>query len=401
MAEVILERVSREYPGGIQAVRELDLAVADRELLVLVGPSGCGKTTVLRLIAGLERPNSGEIRIGGRSVKGVSPKDRNVSMVFQDLALYPHLSVAGNLAFGLELRRSRHRRVSWLAGCRAGRSQAVLRRVARTAGLLGIESLLGRWPQQLSGGERQRVALGRAIVRRPAAFLFDEPFSNLDAHLRADLRRFLKQLHQRLRRTMLFVTHDQGEAMVLGDRIAVMHQGRIQQTGQPTQLYERPANLFVAGFLGVPAMNLVSGRLASCREGLQFVGGGLKVDLSHTVMSGGAASWPEAVVMGVRPEDLQMIAEEPRSESGGAVDGVRIHGIARCLGHEFDGTVHYANWTVLRNDGRPLPGQPPQAVDLVSRLERTRDISVGSKFALRVNVTRLHLFDAGTGNRLN
>jgi multiple sugar transport system ATP-binding protein len=393
MAEVILERVSRGYPGGIQAVRELDLAVADRELLVLVGPSGCGKTTVLRLIAGLERPNSGEIRIGGRSVKGVSPKDRNVAMVFQDLALYPHLSVAGNLAFGLELRR--HRRVNWPAGCRAGRSQAIFRRVARTAGLLGIEPLLGRWPQQLSGGERQRVALGRAIVRRPAAFLFDEPFSNLDAHLRADLRRVLKQLHQRLRRTMLFVTHDQREAMVLGDRIAVMHQGRIQQTGQPTQLYERPANLFVAGFLGVPAMNLVSGRLARCPEGLQFVGGGLKVDLSETVMSGGAASWPEAVVMGVRPEDLQMIAEEPRSESGDAVDGVRIQGIARCVGQEFDGTVHYANWTVLRNDARPLPGQPPQAVDLVSRLERTRDISVGSNFALRVNVTRLHLFDAG------
>src|SRR5512138_2163374 len=253
MANVLLERVSKHF-GTVGVIDNLDLHVEDHEFLVLVGPSGCGKSTVLRLIAGLEDVTAGTIRIGGRVVNDVAPKDRDIAMVFQSYALYPHLTVHDNLAFGLKLRKLP--------------KEEIKRRVKEAADILGIQDLLERKPRQLSGGQRQRVAVGRAIVREPKVFLFDEPLSNLDAKLRVQMRVELKKLHERLQTTIIYVTHDQVEAMTMGDRIVVMKDGLKQQVGAPLELYFRPANKFVAGFIGSPAMNFIEGDLVS--EGEEF-----------------------------------------------------------------------------------------------------------------------------------
>ncbi len=291
MAGVVLENVSRVYPGGVAAVRGIDLEVLDREFLVLVGPSGCGKTTTLRLVAGLEELSSGTITIGGRRVNDVSPKDRDIAMVFQNYALYPHMNVYRNMAFGLEL-RGRVGGWWWLyewalpaqrKAARAARRYDIAERVHQAARTLGIDDLLERYPRQLSGGQRQRVALGRAIVRNPAAFLFDEPLSNLDAKLRVEMRRELKQLHQRLQSTMIYVTHDQVEALTLGERIVVMHDGQIQQVGPPMEVYDWPANRFVAGFIGTPAMNFIDGRLETVAAGLRFRRDGWSLPLAARI----------------------------------------------------------------------------------------------------------------------
>ncbi len=275
MAGVVLENVSRVYPGDVSAVKGIDLEVRDREFLVLVGPSGCGKTTTLRLIAGLEEVSLGKIVIDARLVNDVPPKDRDIAMVFQNYALYPHLTVYRNLAFGLELREGVGG-LGWLwqwalpPGRKATlrqRRRTIDQRVLEAARVLGIEELLQRYPRQLSGGERQRVALGRAMVRSPAVFLFDEPLSNLDAKLRVEMRRELKQLHRRLQTTMIYVTHDQVEALTLGDRIVVMNEGKIQQVGRPMEVYDWPANRFVAGFIGTPAMNFIGGELSDSNGG--------------------------------------------------------------------------------------------------------------------------------------
>jgi multiple sugar transport system ATP-binding protein len=247
VSDLTLENISKTYPGGLAAVAALDLHVEDGEFLVLVGPSGCGKTTTLRMIAGLEIATCGTIRIGGVTVNHLPPKDRDVAMVFQGHALYPHLSVFDNMAFGLRRR-----------GCP---KDEIARRVAWAAELLGLDGLLRRKPHTLSGGQRQRVALGRAVVRRPKLFLFDEPLSNLDAQLRTDTRAELKRLHQKLATTTVYVTHDQEEAMTLGQRIVVLRGGRIQQCGTPLEVYNAPANRFVAGFIGTPTMNFIDGRL--------------------------------------------------------------------------------------------------------------------------------------------
>ncbi|HWP34681.1 MAG TPA: sn-glycerol-3-phosphate ABC transporter ATP-binding protein UgpC, partial [Thermodesulfobacteriota bacterium] len=265
MAEVALRGVTKRF-GSVVAVRDFSLEVRDREFVVLVGPSGCGKSTVLRLVAGLESPTEGEIAIGGRRVNDVPPKDRNVAMVFQNYALYPHMDVHGNLAFGLKLRGLPRREID--------------ARVRQAAEILGIADLLARRPAELSGGQRQRVALGRAIVRDPAVFLFDEPLSNLDAQLRVQMRTELVKLHQRLSATMLYVTHDQVEAMTMGDRIVVMRAGAIEQVGEPLAVYERPANTFVAGFIGSPAMNLLPARLVPGAGGVVAdLGDGLALPL--------------------------------------------------------------------------------------------------------------------------
>ena len=267
MARTVLAGVSKVYPRGVLAVQALDLEVEDGEFLVLLGPSGCGKTTTLRLIAGLEAATTGEIRIGGRVVSRLPSRERDVALVFQSGALFPHLSVARNMAFGLELRcgggglwRVWKRVIgSAQAAADAARRRGIRQQVRHTAELLRIEHLLDRLPRQLSGGERQRVALGRALVRQPAVFLLDEPLSNLDAGLRLQLRRELQRLHERLQTTMIYVTHDQAEAMALGGRIAVMEGGQLQQVGEPRAVYDRPRNRFVARFVGSPAMNLLSG----------------------------------------------------------------------------------------------------------------------------------------------
>src|SRR3989449_3365971 len=253
MARVELEHVDKVYPGGTHALTDFTLAIADGELVVLVGPSGCGKSTVLRLIAGLEDATAGTIRIGERAVNELPPQERNVAMVFQDYALYPYLSARGNLEFPLKMRR-------------LGRDE-MRQRVERVAGLLDITALLDRLPKQLSGGQRQRVAMGRALVREPSVFLLDEPLSNLDAKLRVQVRAEIKELQQRTRTTMIYVTHDQVEAMTLGDRVAVLDRGRLQQIAPPGALYERPTNVVVASFIGNPPMNLFPARVARRSRG--------------------------------------------------------------------------------------------------------------------------------------
>jgi sn-glycerol 3-phosphate transport system ATP-binding protein len=250
-AGVTLEEVTKEFDGGAVAVDHLSLEVADGECMILVGPSGCGKTTALRMVAGLEKPSSGSVRIGDRVVNHVSPRDRDIAMVFQNYALYPHMSVYKNLAYGLRQRRTP--------------KDEVKRRVREVSELLGLQELMKRRPGQLSGGQRQRVAMGRALVREPKVFLLDEPLSNLDAKLRTEMRTELKRLHQALPVTTIYVTHDQVEAMTLGDHIAVMCDGRLQQTGTPQEVYDRPADVFVAGFIGSPPMNLLRGAAQSGR----------------------------------------------------------------------------------------------------------------------------------------
>src|SRR2546429_1524628 len=260
MARVELQKVTKIYPGGVKAVDAIDLNIENQQFVVLVGPSGCGKSTTLRMIAGLEEISDGIIRIGDRVVNDVPPKNRDIAMVFQNYALYPHMTVYKNMAFGLKLRRMP--------------KQQIHQRVMEAAKILDIEHLLDRKPKQLSGGQRQRVAVGRAIVREPAAFLFDEPLSNLDAKLRVTTRAELKRLHQRLKTTTIYVTHDQEEAMTLGDRIVVMKDGLIQQSDTPLNTYNQPRNRFVAGFIGMPPMNFFDGRLSRSQDGLVFVEGG-------------------------------------------------------------------------------------------------------------------------------
>ena len=315
MSRVDLEQVTKVFPGGVKAVDGVDLAVADREFVVLVGPSGCGKSTTLRMIAGLEEVTSGTIGIGGRVVNDVPPKDRDIAMVFQNYALYPHMTVYKNMAFALKLRKVPKAQIQ--------------HRVLEAATLLEIEHLLERKPRELSGGQRQRVAVGRAIVREPAAFLFDEPLSNLDAKLRVTTRAELKRLHQRLRTTTVYVTHDQEEAMTLGDRIVVMKDGVIQQAAPPLETYHSPANRFVAGFIGMPPMNFFDGLVSPGETGASFREGkvGAKVATKGDETRPGELTLPpngftlpiparrldklagsvgRHVVLGIRPEHLYL-----------------------------------------------------------------------------------------------
>jgi len=296
MPGVELARVSKSFDrgdGAGLAVNDVTLAVADGEFLVLVGPSGCGKSTLLRMVAGLEEASSGEIRIGGRIVNDVAPRDRDVAMVFQNYALYPHMSVFENLAFGLKLRK-------------VARDE-IRRRVETAAGALGLERYLERRPRELSGGERQRVALGRAMVREPKVFLFDEPLSNLDARLRVEMRAEIRRLHRRVGATMIYVTHDQVEAMTMGDRIAVLKRGELQQVAGPHTLYARPANTFVAGFIGTPPVNLFEGRVAEHGASVEVAGALWRVGEAQRMALAGRVG--DTVTVGARPEDLLLDAQ--------------------------------------------------------------------------------------------
>jgi multiple sugar transport system ATP-binding protein len=286
----VLKRLVKKF-DEVVAVNNVNLKIEDREFVVLVGPSGCGKTTTLRMIAGLEQVTDGEIYIDGRLVNQLAPKDRNIAMVFQSYALYPHMKVADNIAFGLRMRKVPKEK----------RMQMVL----RAAGILGIEELLDRKPKQLSGGQRQRVALGRAIVRDPDVFLFDEPLSNLDAKLRVQMRTELKKLHDHLEATVVYVTHDQVEAMTMGDRIVVMKDGIVQQIGSPLELYKNPANLFVAGFIGSPSMNFIPCRLVQENSRLFIDAGDFRLLLPDPMASKVHSAREEQLVFGIRPEDLQ------------------------------------------------------------------------------------------------
>lgn len=292
MAKVVLKNITKRF-GKVMVVNDVNLEIADGEFMVFVGPSGCGKTTTLRMIAGLEEITEGEVYIGDQLVNTLPPKDRNIAMVFQNYAIYPHMKVSGNLAFGLKMRKVPSQE----------RDQAV----KEAAEILGIQDLLDRKPSQLSGGQRQRVALGRAIVRKPEVFLFDEPLSNLDAKLRVQMRTELKKLHERIRTTAIYVTHDQVEAMTMGDRIMVMDDGEVQQLGGPLDLYNRPANLFVAGFIGSPAMNFIPCRLVGEGSSLSIHTGDFEISLPDHIASKARAAKDREPILGVRPEDLREI----------------------------------------------------------------------------------------------
>jgi multiple sugar transport system ATP-binding protein len=283
LATVELKNVTKCF-GAVEVIHGIDVSVPDGAFLVLVGPSGCGKSTLLRMVAGLEPISGGTVAIGGRVVNGVPPKNRDIAMVFQNYALYPHMSVAENMSFSLRLRRAAQ--------------DEMRRKVSGSAAILGLDTLLERYPKQLSGGQRQRVAMGRAIVRDPQVFLFDEPLSNLDAKLRVHMRTEIKELHQRLKTTTIYVTHDQIEAMTLADLIVVLRDGRIEQIGTPLELYDTPVNTFVAGFIGSPSMNFLQGRVAS--NGIVVDGGGLLPIVAPSLPQGGS------VTCGIRPEDLSM-----------------------------------------------------------------------------------------------
>src|SRR5215472_14507040 len=289
MAEVVIRSLNKKF-DEVYAVKDVNLSIRDKEFVVLVGPSGCGKTTTLRMVAGLESITSGRILIDDKVINDLPPMDRDIAMVFQNYALYPHMSVYDNMAFGLKMRKFSRADIG--------------RRVQEAAEILGIHQLLSRKPRQLSGGQRQRVALGRAIVRHPQVFLFDEPLSNLDAKLRVQMRVELKKLHNRLNTTAIYVTHDQVEAMTLGDRVVVMRGGLVQQVGEPLELYNRPVNRFVAGFLGSPAMNFASVQVTNGSSGLRAGNAGLAIDIPAEIGSRLAPFAGRDVILGVRPEDL-------------------------------------------------------------------------------------------------
>jgi multiple sugar transport system ATP-binding protein len=320
MAQIILDQVEKAYPGGVKAVDELSLDIADGEFMVLVGPSGCGKSTALRSIAGLEEITAGTITIGDRVVNDLPPKDRDIAMVFQNYALYPHMTVEQNLAFGLQLRKTP--------------KEEIRRRVTEAAKMLGLEPYLRRKPAALSGGQRQRVAMGRAIVREPQAFLMDEPLSNLDAKLRVSMRASLNQLHERLGVTTVYVTHDQVEAMTLGNRVAVLRDGRLQQADTPQALFEAPVNLFVAGFIGSPAMNFVTADLVR-DDGPAVVFAGYKLAVPAEVLEdkpGLAGYFGQQVILGIRPSDFEDAAVASRQRGTMAVTA----GVTEELGSEIN-----------------------------------------------------------------
>jgi len=363
MAEVVLKGVGKIFPGDVVAVEDTDLTVADQEFMVLVGPSGCGKSTMLRMIAGLEDATTGEIFIGGRKVNGVRPKDRDVAMVFQNYALYPHMNVYDNMAFGLKVRKLP--------------KPEIRERVEDAAEILELQDLLRRKPKALSGGQRQRVALGRAIVRKPQVFLFDEPLSNLDAALRALMRIEISKLHRRLKATMIYVTHDQVEAMTLGDRIAVIRDGRIQQVDRPMVLYDRPANRFVAGFLGSPSMNFVEGRIDTA-GGAFFLAGDLKLPVPESIASLIGGDSGRSVILGIRPEDVNLA-----SGSGG--DQPTVKGRVEVV--EPVGNEQLIHVVV---DGHPMVG----------RLEASAEVRVAEEIRLEIHPERVHFFDAATEETL-
>ena len=350
MASVNIRSVSKRF-GEVQVLHGVSIAIADGSFTVLVGPSGCGKSTLLRMVAGLENISGGEIEIGGRVVNQVAPKERDIAMVFQNYALYPHMTVRDNMAFSLTL---------------AKKERAVIDdRVSRAAAILGLAPLLDRFPRQLSGGQRQRVAMGRAIVRDPQVFLFDEPLSNLDAKLRVAMRTEIKELHQRLRTTSIYVTHDQIEAMTMADQIVVMHDGRIEQIGSPLDLYDHPANRFVAGFIGSPAMNFIEGTL---RGGVVEAADGARLPMP----AGSSATEGRGVLYGIRPEHLDI-----------ADDG-------------FDAEVVVVEPTGSETQlFARLGGQ-----ELVGVFRERHEFAPGQRIRLRPRAECAHIFDPASGQRI-
>ncbi|MCP4096166.1 MAG: ATP-binding cassette domain-containing protein [Planctomycetaceae bacterium] len=410
MATVLLESVNKRFPDGTQAVSDVSIEIEDQEFLVLVGPSGCGKSTTLRIIAGLEGSTGGVVRIGGRDVTNVAPKDRDIAMVFQNYALYPHMSVYKNLSFGLTLRLNR-----LFGGGVIGRGlrkifqpqrasefvrqrEEIGNKVRRTALRLGIEHLLDRKPHQLSGGERQRVALGRAIVRNPAAFLFDEPLSNLDAKLRQQLRVELKRLHRDLKATMIYVTHDQVEAMTLGDRVAIMNEGRILQVGGPLEVYQRPANLFVAKFIGNSPINLCPGTVSKVGDRIEFESripmnwgpGCPRFDELDSLLAG--SSKARAVVVGFRAEDVGL------AESEGAIE-VEVTEVDR-LGESTMVHSRVCGPPTQKSKEDKLVQKNTIQQIVLFRLESDAECASGDRLRVKIDLERVLWFDPDSGENL-
>ncbi len=396
MATVSFENVAKVYPDGTRAVSGMNLTIDDREFMVFVGPSGCGKTTALRMVAGLESISEGVVRIGDRPVNHVPSRDRDIAMVFQSYALYPHLSVYENIAFGLRVRKMS--------------KQEIDQRVQNAASILGLEGFLDRKPRALSGGQRQRVAMGRAIVREPAAFLMDEPLSNLDAKLRVQMRAEIGGLQHDLGVTTIYVTHDQVEAMTMGDRVAVMRKGEVQQVAPPQELYDNPVNLFVAGFIGSPAMNMFEGVIRADNGSLAVEAGSQRLTLDESLVGARPALRAYAdrtVVVGVRPEDIQDVALAPDTPSDRRLRGKVL--LTEALGSEI--VVHLAVDTP--------PASTDEALELASEADEVRRpalneddqttttfvgrfgprsrVAVGDQIESAVDTRSLHFFDPATG----
>lgn len=387
MAEIVLDHVNKSYPDGHTAVRDLNLTIADGEFLILVGPSGCGKTTTLNMIAGLEDISSGELRIAGERVNEKAPKDRDIAMVFQSYALYPHMTVRQNIAFPLTLAKMR--------------KADIAQKVSETAKILDLTNLLDRKPSQLSGGQRQRVAMGRAIVRHPKAFLMDEPLSNLDAKLRVQMRGEIAQLQRRLGTTTVYVTHDQTEAMTLGDRVVVMYGGIAQQIGTPEELYERPANLFVAGFIGSPAMNFFPARLTAIGLTLPFG----EVTLAPEVQGVIAAHpKPENVIVGVRPEHIQDAALIDAYQRIRALTFQVKVNLVESLGADkylYFTTESPAVHSVQLDELADVEGESAlHENQFVARVPAESKVAIGQSVELAFDTARLAVFDADSGANL-
>ncbi|MFL6043069.1 MAG: ABC transporter ATP-binding protein [Gaiellales bacterium] len=399
MAEIGFDEVTKIYPDGTRAVSAVDLDIEDGTLMVLVGPSGCGKTTLLRMVAGLEEITEGTIRVGDRVINDVDPKNRDLAMVFQNYALYPHMTCYDNMAFGLKLRKLPKKEID--------------RRVRETSRALGLDDQLKKKPRALSGGQRQRVAMGRAIVREPKAFLMDEPLSNLDAKLRVQMRTEISRIQRDLGVTMIYVTHDQTEAMTMGDRVAVMNRGVLQQVAAPQEMYDNPANLFVAGFIGSPAMNMVNAELIRGDAGAQVAFGGVRLPIPDSVMRGRrslAGHVGKRLVIGIRPEDLED-PEYVANPTAGARLPVTVD-VREAMGAEV-----YAHFTVdeppvLTEDTRDLAADAGLAVDdlgssggpttshFVARLDPHTSAAEGRPIELHVDMRSIHVFDPETGEAI-
>jgi multiple sugar transport system ATP-binding protein len=397
MAEVTFDGVGKVYPDGTRAVGDMDLEIKDGEFMVLVGPSGCGKTTALRMVAGLEDISEGVVRIGDRVVNHVPPRDRDIAMVFQSYALYPHLTVYENIAFGLKLRREKKSEID--------------KRVREAADILGLEPFLKRKPRALSGGQRQRVAMGRAIVRRPQAFLMDEPLSNLDAKLRVQTRAEIARLQNDLGTTTIYVTHDQVEAMTMGDRVAVMRKGELQQVASPQDLYDHPVNLFVGGFIGSPAMNMLEATLVKSNGGLAVEAGGQRLAIDQELLSAQPAlkSYEgKKVVLGIRPEDLEdaALAKDVPADR-------RLHGkveLTEALGSEIMAHFTIDAPPALTEDVKELAQDlgderavekaaqgSKQHTTMVGRFDPRSKVKEGETAEVSVDTRGLHFFDPETG----
>jgi multiple sugar transport system ATP-binding protein len=397
VAEIVMEQVSKVFPDGTAAVSDLDLDVHDAEFIVLVGPSGCGKTTALRMVAGLESISQGTITIGDRVVNSLPPKERDIAMVFQNYALYPHMSVYDNMGFGLKLRKLPKEEID--------------KRVREAAGILGLDDLLQRKPKALSGGQRQRVAMGRAIVREPKAFLMDEPLSNLDAKLRVQMRSEIARIQHDLRVTTLYVTHDQVEAMTMGDRVAVIRKGVLQQVDTPQFLYDHPNNLFVAGFIGSPAMNMVEAKLSTTDGSGVVEFGGYRLAVPTQVLSARPdlkALDGKPVIVGLRPEDMEDASLVPDAPADRRIRTTVI--LREALGADVVAHVKVQAPAVVTEDVKELAhdvGQEAlQAVEqgaragestFLARLSPRTGAKEGEPIELVVDVGRLHFFDPGTG----